>query len=261
MQAKGSRGPWLWPLALAAVGLVLLLDNFLLLEGFNPARLWPLLLVVIGAQILLRGDLLPDADSKTFGVTRGSVESATLDISAGPIDVQARALQREGRLIAGQYAGQSRPHMSVNGTRAYVRMDRSAVPWLSFADWEMGLARDLPWQIFVSTHFGQVNFDLSGLIVEEAVIGTGLGDIRLVCPQESLGPLRLRSAFGAVQVITPHGCRAVVHARRSRFFRVSADPNRYAEVEPGVFVAHGADDSAPLVEVFAQSTFGDAYLA
>jgi hypothetical protein len=261
VQAKGSRGPWLWPLALAAVGLVLLLDNFLLLEGFNPTRLWPLLLVVIGAQILLRGDVLPDADSKTFGVTRGSVEAAVLDVSAGPIDVQARALQREGRLIAGQYAGQSRPHMSVNGARAYIRMDRSAVPWLSFADWEMGLARDLPWQLFVSTHLGQVNLDLAGLIVEEAVIGSGVGDIRLVCPREALGPLRLRSALGSIQVITPHGCQAVIHARNGRFSKVHADFNRYSETEPGVFVAHDADDDAPLVEVFVQSTFGDTYLA
>ena len=261
MRAKDSRGPWLWPLVVAAVGVVLLLDNFLLLEGFSPARLWPLLLVVIGAQILLKGDWLPDAESKTFGVTRGSVEAATLEISAGSIDVQARALQREGRLIAGQYAGQSRPNMSVNGTRAYIRMDRSAVPWLSFADWEMGLARDLPWQLFVSTHLSQVNLDLSELIVEDAVVATGLGDIRLVCPHEAFGPLRLRSALGTIQIVTPHGSRTAIHARTSRFFKVHADPNRYVEVEPGVFVAHDADDDAPLVEMFVQGAFGDAFLA
>jgi len=261
VQATGSRGPWLWPLALAAVGVVLLLDNFLLLEGFNPARLWPLLLVIAGAQLLLRGDLLPDWDSKTFGVTRGSVEAATLEINAGPIDVQVRALQREGRLIAGQYAAQSRPQMSVSGTRAFICMDRSAVPWLSFTDWEMGLARDLPWQIFVSTHLGQVNLDLSGLIVEEAVVGTGLGDIRLVCPQEALGPLRLRSALGEIHVITPHGCPAVIYTKAARFFKVYADPNRYEETEPGVFVARDADGSRPLVKVSVRSTFGDAYLA
>lgn len=261
MPAAGSRGPWLWPLALAAVGVVLLLDNFLLLESAAPARLWPLLLVAAGAQILLRGDLLPTWHGKTFGVTRGSVEAATLEINAGPVDVQVRALQREGRLIAGQYASQSRPQMSVSGTRAYIRMDRGAVPGLSLTDWEMGLARDLPWQIFISTHLGQVNLDLSGIIVEEAVVGTGLGSIRLVCPQEALRPLRLRSALGEIHVITPHGCPAVIYTRPTRFFQVHADPYRYEETEPGVFVARDADSGQPPVEVYVRGTFGDAYLA
>ena len=99
MQARQSRGPWLWPLALAIVGVVLLLDNFLLLGDFNPTLLWPLLLVIAGAQILLQGDILPVRQAKTFGITRGSVEAGTLDISAGEIDVNVRALRREGRLI------------------------------------------------------------------------------------------------------------------------------------------------------------------
>ena len=53
MRAKGSRGVWVWSLALIAVGVVLLLNNFLLLSGFNVTTLWPLLLVILGAVILL----------------------------------------------------------------------------------------------------------------------------------------------------------------------------------------------------------------
>lgn len=261
MQAKGSRGPWLWPLALAAVGVILLLNNFLLLEDFNPGLLWPLILAVFGAQILLRGDLLPNWESKTFGVTRGSVEAAALEVSAGPVDVQMRALQREGRLIAGQYADQSRPSMSVTGTRAYIRMDRASTPFLSLVDWEMGLARDLPWQIFVSTSFGQVNLDLSDVIVDEALVGTGLGDIRLVCPHEALEPLRLRSALGDIHIIAPHGCRVVVHARQKRLSKVHADPHRYDQPELGIYASLDAVDDAPVIEVYVQSSFGDIYLA
>lgn len=259
--SRGSAGPVIWPLVLAVVGVILLLDNFLLLGDFDASLLWPLLLVLVGAQILLRGDFAPGWDVKTFGITRGSVESATLEISAGEIDVNLRALQREGRLIAGQFASQSRPYMGVNEAHALLKMDRAATPWLSFADWEMGLARDLPWQLFISTHLGQVNVDLSGLILQDASIATGIGDIRLVCPREAFGTLRLRSALGSIQLVTPHGCNTRITVEGSRVFGVHVDENRYMQIEPGVYAAHDADPDAPLIEVHISGTFGDAYLA
>ena len=144
---RATRGLALWSLALVALGIILLLDNFLLLSGFNAAALWPLVLVVLGAVILLRGDFVPSDEARSFGITRGSVESAALEISAGAIDVQGYALQRESRLIAGQFAANSRPSLDVQGTHANLRMDRAATPWLSFADWKVGLARDLPWSL------------------------------------------------------------------------------------------------------------------
>jgi hypothetical protein len=256
-----TKGPWLWPLALAAVGVLLLLNNFLLLTDFNVTALWPLLLVVAGAQILLRGDVVPSAEARTFGITRGSVEAGTLEISAGEIDVSIGALQREGRLIAGQYAAGARPAMSVGDTQAHIKMDRGATPWLSFADWEMGLARDLPWQVLVSTHLGQVKLDLSSLIIQNVVAATGIGDIRLTCPMEALGSLRLRSALGNIQITTPPGCRAQISVSGGRVFGVHADEHRYEQTEPNLFLARDADGSAPLVEINVSGTFGDLYLA
>jgi hypothetical protein len=261
VQAKPSRGPWLWPLALALIGVILLLDNFLLLGDFNVTLLWPLLLVVAGAQILLRGDLLPDDSVKTFGITRGSVESAILEISAADIDVQVRALQREGRLIAGQFANQSRPQMSVNDTQAHLKMNRSATPWLSFSPWEMGLARDLPWQIYITSSLGQVNIDLSNLITEGGLIATGLGDIRVVSPYESFSPLRIHSSVGNIQFIAPAGHHVQVSVSGGRLFGIHVDESRYTQLEPGLYTAYDADEHAPLVEVHLSGTFGDAYLA
>jgi hypothetical protein len=260
LSTKGSRGPWLWPLALAAIGVVLLLNNFLLLGEFNATALWPLLLVVLGAIILLRGDFAPNTEGRTFGITRGSVEAATLEISSGEIDVAIRALQQEGRLIAGQFATNTRPALRVNETHTTLRMHRASTPWLSFADWEMGLARDLPWQILVSTHFGQTNLDLSNLIVQEAVIGTGLGDVRLVAPRETLDQIRVRSALGNIHIITPVGYRTQITVQSGRLFKIHADERRYQETEPGVFLAYDAIESAPLVEISVSGAFGDAYL-
>jgi hypothetical protein len=257
VRAKGSRGLWLTSLALVAAGVVLLLSNFLLLSGFNVGTLWPLLLVLLGAVILIRGDITPRGDVRTFGITRGSVEAAALEISAGEIDVHGRALQREGRLIAGQFAADSRPALEVRDTFAHLRMDRAATPWLSFADWEVSLARDLPWSLYVSTSLGQADFDLSGLIIQQAIIATGFGDIRIVCPQEAFEPIVLRSSLGNIHVLTPpeHSARITIHG--GRMFKVHADTNRYQQIEPGVY----ATGNATPVEIHIHGTFGDAYLA
>jgi hypothetical protein len=258
--AKGSRGPWIFPLAITAIGLLLLLNNFLLLGDFNIGALWPLLLVLLGATILLRGDFTPNAEGRTFGITRGSVEQGTLEISSGEIDVMIRALQQEGRLIAGQFASNARPALRVNETHTYLKMDRASTPWLSFADWEMGLARDLPWQILISTHLGQVNVDLSGLIIQTVGIGTGFGDIRLVAPLEALDEIKIRSTLGNIHIITPVGHRTQIIVETGRLFKVHADERRYAENETGRFEAFDAEENAPQVVIHVNGTFGDAYL-
>lgn len=261
MQAKGSRGPLLWPLALVIVGVLILLHNFLLLGSFNLVTLWPLLLVLAGAQILLRGDLLPSGDGRTFAITRGSVESATLEISAGEIDVRLAGLQREGRLIAGQYAYESRPDLQVNETHAHLRLDRASTPWMSFAEWEMGLSPDLPWEVFISTHLGQAQVDLSNVIVQEAQIATGIGDIRLTAPREAFSPLRLQSSLADIHVSTPDGAATQISVVGPRTFRVHADETRYDSIAPGLYRARNAVYGASLVEIEVRGTFGDAYLS
>jgi hypothetical protein len=258
---RATRGLLLWSLALTALGIVLLLNNFLLLSGFNAGALWPLLLVVIGGVILLRGDIVPSDEARSFGITRGSVESAALEVSAAEIDVHVYALEREGRLIAGQYAANSRPSLEVDRDHANLKMDRAATPWLSFADWRVALAQDLPWSVFVTTHLGQAQLDLSGLIIQRAVIATGFGDIRLVCPEEALEPLVVRSALGNIHIIVPPGNRVMVRASGARMFRVHADESRYDVQGDGAYVARNADPLRSLIEINISGTFGDAYLA
>jgi hypothetical protein len=268
------RGPWLLPLVIAGIGVILLLHNFLLLGDFNVITLLPLVLVIIGAQILLRGDFVLSADSKTFGITRGSVESATLEINAGEIDVEIGALQREGRLIAGQYAPQSRPQLIVDGTHTTLKMQRSHTPWLFWGDWQMGLAQDLPWTLYISTHLGQAALDLSQIIVQEATLATGIGDLRLVVPREAFAPLHLRSTLGDIHVSVPTDYRAHITVQASRLFRAYADAERYIEIEPGIYITRNAlytdedgntslvsDEQYPLVQIILSGTFGDAYLS
>jgi hypothetical protein len=260
VQAKDTRTPVLLPLAAVGLGVVLLLENFLLLDGFQASALLPLLLVAAGAWLLIRGDVGTRA-ARSFGITRGSVEAATLEVSAGEVDVIIGRAEREGRLVEGQFAQSSRPTLDVTGVDAHLRFDRAATPWTSFADWQVRLADDLPWRVFISTSLGQVNADLSGLIVQGGEIATGVGDVRVVCPSEAFAPLLLRSAAGDVHVVVPPGQAARVHVREGRLFRARHAETRYQRVSEGIYEALRPDPDSPLVEIHVRGTFGDAYLA
>lgn len=261
MQKGTTRGAGLLALGLLVLGVVLLLSNFLIISGFNVTALWPLLLVVAGVVILLQGDLTNTTDARTFGITRGTVESASAEIMPGEIDVRVHGLTREGRLVAGQYAVNSRPSLDVRDNHAVLRMDRAATPWLSFVDWELALSRDLPWQLFISTHLGAVDLDLSDVILQSAVVATGMGDIRFTCPREAFEPLQLRSAVGDIHVYTPPGARAFVRVYGSPLLNIHVDENRYEQSEDGTYVARAADSLLQPVEIIVRGTFGDVYLA
>ena len=122
---------------------------------------------------------------------------------------------------------------------------------------------------FVTTHLGQVQLDLSGLIVQRAVIATGFGDIRVVSPEEALEPLHLRSTLGNVHLIVPPGSNVRITASGSSLFHVHADETRY-EAQPqggsrygaqAVYVTRDPHAESPLIEISVSGTFGDAYLA
>lgn len=263
--AQGSskkRGPWLWPLALAIIGIGLLLNNFLLLGDFNLLNLWPLSLVIIGAQVLLRGDFAPSWDSRTFGITRGSVESATLEISSGEIDTYLSALPAtsQERLIAGQFAVQARPNLKVQNLHAHLQFKRADTPWLTFADWEIGLARDLPWNIFATAYLGNIYLDLENLIIEKAAIYSGIGDIRLTLPLESFDVIRLRATLGNIYLRAPIGVRAHIHIQSGRFVQSYIDENRYQHVGDNVYLTQDIHPELPNIDVYLHNTFGDIYL-
>jgi hypothetical protein len=265
--AKRAGGPVIIPLVMVVIGVLLLLHNFLILPDFNIVNLLPLLLVVVGLQILLRGDVVPSEAARNFGITRGMVEAGILEVNSGEIDVLLTVLQPAGRsraperLIAGQYASNARPELKVTGVQAYLKLDRAQTPWLSFADWELALAQEMPWNIAISTSVGQVNADLARIVLEKAQISTGVGDIRITSPREAFGPIALRSTLGSVHVVTPPGQRARITVERSRFFGVRVDASRYEEEAPGIYVARDGDDDASLVEIHVAGGTGDAYLA
>lgn len=244
-----KRAPWLWPIVLMVGGVILLLDNFLLID-LDVTPYWPVLLVALGLQLLLRGDIAPSWQAHTFGITRGSVQTAAIEVESGELDVQVRALHKPGRLIAGQYTARSRPDLRVRNNHAVLRMQRGQTWWLSFADWDVGLANDLPWSILVSSHLGQLEVDLHDVQTDRAFVSSGLGSVALTCPRRASGPLAARSTFGEVRVNLPERSAARIHVRSGPFGRVRVNPARFDQVGPDRFVSKSSTEDASGVNSF-----------
>ena len=141
-------------------------------------------------------------------------------------------------------------------------MDRAQTSLLSFADWELGLATGMPWSLDCSASLGQMDVDLTNLIVESARFSTGFGDIRLVAPIELLGePIHVKSIMGNIHIVAPIGYRVQISAPATRFFRVNVDAARYDALDNQTYLAKDAFSDAPLVVIQVQGIFGDAYIA
>lgn len=254
--------PFILPFVITLIGLALLLDRFLFFPNINLLLLSPLLLVIVGAVLLFQGDFIPDNATRSFGITRGSVQSATLELNSGEVDVVIGTLERADRLIAGQYARSARPSLHVDEARAhtYLRMDRASTYWSNTATWEMGLATDLPWQPVISTNLGNVEMNLQGMIIDGGVVATGIGDIQLVCPSETLRPLTVISQMGKVHIICPVGHDVAVSIQSSRFSRIQVDTSGYVQVSPREYRTLNASTDTPPIQLILKTTFSDVYL-
>lgn len=260
-RTQTSNGPLIWPIALVLVGGLLLFANFLLLGDFQLIQLWPLILVLLGAQILLRGDAKLSEDTRTFGITRGSLESATLEINSGEVDVRIRALppQSAERLIAGQYAPQSRPTLHAEDTHAHLTFQRGKTPWFAQPDWELGLSGELPWQILLGSSLGAVSVDLREVITHEARISTGFGDIHCVAPAEAFQPLHLVSTLGNITLEVPADVAAEIHIQASRFCNVKINNELFTEKDPFTYRNFPEEDITP-IQIFVKTGFGNIHL-
>ncbi len=258
---RSNRPPLILPILLIGIGVALLLHNYLLLDTVDVLRFWPLLLIAAGAQLLWRGDLGFTWQAQTFGITRGNVQTAALEASSGELDVKVRALRREGRLIAGQYTARSRPSLGVRGTHARLSMQRGQTWLLSLADWEIGLARDLPWNLLLSAHLGDLDVDLRGLTVESARIASGIGDLRVVVSDTAPGAVHVRSSFGNITLVVPPDIPAVIQVQPGAIGRVQIDETRYLMRSPGIYATlNTTPDSIPVTAELT-STFGTIRLS
>lgn len=251
--------PFLWPVLIVIIGILLLLDNYLLLS-LDVLNFWPILLIFLGLQLLWRGDFALSWQAQTFGITRGSVQSGIVEISSGEVDVKLKALTKPGRLAAGQYTARSRPNLNVRNNRAALTLRRGNTWLFSMADWDVNLAPDLPWAILVSSHLGHLELDLRGMDISRSYIASGFGDLRIVAPDRPAGPLLGRSTFGDVRLSIPEHVPAIIYVQSGPFCRVIRHSRQFRQKPDQSIVTAAYVPNQPALEITLASTFGNIHL-
>src|SRR5690606_17092764 len=110
--------------------------------------------------------------------------------------------------------------------------------------WEVGLAQDLPWNLLISAHVGQLDVDLRGLEVKQAYIASGIGDVSVICPAALEGTFFARSTFGDVHLIVPKGVAATIRVKTGPFCRIIRHSRQFIEQADRLIVTESYEPGA-----------------
>lgn len=238
------RGNVALPVALIALGLLLLAVNYGLLDlGFllGVARYWPLFVIAAGLDLLSRGRyrlalyagaaaaaVLLSLAGGSLGVSPGGevavaqgLEGArraevTLDTGVTELHVTGASadLLASGTLAANR-GEEIRQAFDVRGDTARLTLEarsRSVIP-LDVgrgARWELQLTDRVPLTLRVDAGVGRTDLDLRGVRLESLDVNAGVGDVTVTLPATGAYDVEIDGGVGEVVVRLPRALEARV---------------------------------------------------
>lgn len=257
------------PAILIGLGLLLLANNFGLLQGNVWAvawRFWPLILILLGLEILIgRRSTLASAIIAVVGlllivglvaaavywgwggvgqsgVTESLVqemegaESATVTLDFAVGELKVRALGDSPDLMDARFSGLPVEHRyEVRAGRGDLQLKSKGGGFVWWPDavventWDVALSPRLPLILDVDTGVGQATLDLSGLQVTDFSLNAGVGSVRVVMPATGRIMAVVKAGVGEVVLEIPQGVAARIDADVG-LGGLSVDGNRFPRV-------------------------------
>jgi len=224
-----SWGVWdtlfrLWPVLLIAIGLEILIGRRSI---WGSAAVAILLLAALGVAVWLgRSGLeaLPWVGEEVVttetisqpleGATRGEVEivfrTGSLRLNALPKGaglVEGRVDLSPGEQISRSFrkAGET-AHFVLRSSDA--RSHKISDTWSGSKVWDLGLSRDVPLRLKLSTGVGRVTVDLAQLNVTDFELEGGVGQATVTLPRRGRLEARVEGGVGEVTILIPQGMAA-----------------------------------------------------
>ena len=225
----------LWPVLLIAAGLEILIGR----RSFLGSAAVALLLLAVLSGIIFWG--LTEQPSSPLDPPVGAVpaevstveisqslqgaDAADVDIRFGAGQLRLEALPESSQLVEGQIelrdGEQASPTFEMRDGTAYFALrseDPAVIPalgqWESNATWELGLNRDVPTALAVSTGAGEAKLDLSQLNLERLKVETGVGSTQLYLPRRGRLSATVDTGVGELDIIIPTGMAARIRVDR-----------------------------------------------
>jgi hypothetical protein len=209
----------LWPVLLVAAGLDLILGRRSIWGSLIALALT---LAVLGAALWVSGTGAGSAQtphSEYISRPLGEVNQAQLNIDPGVGRLHIESASDSPNLIEGTVGlagGEALAQdFAVRGQRATValRTERASfgpftTGWAGLRLWDLQVSPRVPLHLEADLGMGEIDLDLSKLMVEELDVTLGLGQTIVTLPDEGRFAARIEGAIGQTVVVIPDGLAA-----------------------------------------------------
>lgn len=238
------RGGGWWPLALIALGVVILAGNLGL--GLGPVwrflgnlfAYWPVALIAIGADMLTRGRYRLLIASVAVGVVVvlaaygssggggsqsidvsepvGAATSARVVLDVGVSPLRLSAAQGGGDLIRGTVSQAAdelvERSTSLRDGRAEVIIRARQRAWLPFSwgggrggAWDLTLDQNVPTELVIDGGVGNLDLDLAAARLTHLDLDSGVGSLTVTLPRAGGFTGEIDGGVGSVTLLVPEG--------------------------------------------------------
>lgn len=212
--ALGVWGMW-WPLAIIAVGAVLLLSTTGNM-GIAPSDLvawWPVAVIGVGVWFLI-GALIartPNAQSQLSVPLTGLTEAEIkLNFGGGELIV---GQAEPGKLISGTFEGGVRQRTHGMGRLELSPLADWPMWWGKPLQWQVGLTSEIPVNLELRTGANRSTIDLSALRIRRLELHTGASETRVRLPGSGATEVRAEAGVASLTIEVPQGVAARIRSR------------------------------------------------
>jgi hypothetical protein len=210
------RGPILFPLALIALGFLLLFSNlgYIQFDFWQfVTTWWPLLLIIFGLDILIGSLRTRHVKARMLALELGTALRAEVSINFGAGDLTV-GKAASGKIVDGTFEGEVRYDAKPDGC---VWLKLEPLNWWGWNPrgnrWNVGLTDAVPLKLTLDGGAANANLDLTDLKVTDLQIKTGASSTIVRLPNAAgMTNVRVNAGAASVKLIVPAGVAARVHS-------------------------------------------------
>ncbi len=220
MKAKS----FFWGSLFIVAGALLLLSNLGLLAFLNIniwKLIWPIFIIAMGVWTLWAATRGPEAlEREELSIPLGGITNGKLKLSFGAGQVHVHERSGMDELLKGSFVGGVEHHIRTENDLTKVKLKPSSadfvhtfMPWSWGArEWDLGLNRDVAWQLYFEMGASDAQIDLTDLRVVDLKVETGASNTDITLPANAGHThVDLDGGAASVQFTIPEGVAARIH--------------------------------------------------
>jgi hypothetical protein len=248
-----------WGTALILAGILLYLQA----QGIitNVFRyFWPLALILLGGWIILGVYWRPAPSAEdTFSIPLSGAKSARFKFSHGAGQIVISGGAPVGQALAGSAATGMNKESRLDGDRLDVKVEAgpSFVPFVGPSEgiWRFQLTQEIPLTLSVEAGASSLDIDLRDVLATRVQLKTGASSSNVTMPARGVSILEVEAGAASVNVRVPETTAARIRVKEG-VTSVNVDPNRFPQLDSGLYQSSGFDTAADRAEINIEAGLG-----